>query len=1830
MHRILTPHRRETLTLFSLILILSIGAVQLDAQQIKFRDYTKTYKVPGYVRNGASCYGHGIALADINNDLIPDIYIASAIRYADNNVPETFYLSGTSGFVECDGTLKITDEYGWTGSHGICFVDYNNDGLLDIYNATTDDLNRLYKNIGTATSPMYQCVNNTQAQQDAIGLPKINFYMPDFDTHSYGYGTRAILAFDANNDGWMDLLGVNWGPAEQRECQSCYIQTPEEPNEFYLNDGDGTFSYDQSGVYGLNGTVYSGGKWVNPYYLGTQGATAVDANNDGWIDVFICHRNISKTSDSTIGYNFPSYQAANNLFMNNGTGHFRDELALRHLQTLKDGKDPNDCNGAAFADYDNDGDLDAFVIPKDGQTFSSVQAYKNLLNETGTFDFENVTKEITTDGLGIKQAGFSIHFLDADNDGDLDIIAPISKSTIAFYINNGSGQYTKQSGTGLEITVYDPRGGGIGDFNGDGLLDIYWADKNKTDDYTKPTKLDSTISNRLFLNQTVTTNHWLKVTGRGPKGDMSGLGSKIWVFDRGYMDDMSHLVGYRQVKNSYGYLAHDDLVQHFGLAQRDTVDVKITLLGDNSGDRTFKVYKVSANHWLYFNMPATLALNDGDGQTADVGQPLPKPLSVRLTYTDVTGAAKPAVGVPVTFSILSGNGSLAQAQPVYTDLQGIAKTNFTLGTTSGEQKVKAVSPMLSSAQFTFTLHAQQSGPAILTLMSPGSPTGTVGSALTDSIKIRVTNTSSEGQANHPVHFEIIAGSGHLFPGNSLSVDRNTNSTGYAAVSWQLGTTVGSQQLRITSLNNGNNLAGSPDTVKATATAGAVTSINKVEGDGQIGTVDSLLVPPLIVKVTDQYGNGVASVSVRYDVTAGDGKIDGAASVVKTTGADGLVSAQWRLGKVAGAEQKVRASLNGNPTLYKDFTATAIAKKAAQMTWLSPETLSGPVNKALPDSLVAKVTDAFGNVVKNFNVIFAVTAGGGLVNGQNTVNIATKASGLAKVQWKLGPTVGTLNNTFTVTATGLTGSPQTVRASGTPEKPYSIAKGPNGGGDQQTGSPLTILPDSLIVVVTDSLGNVYPGQQVVFTVQSGDAFFGAAQTVTRTSNAQGRAIVSVKLGTRAGAIAISASSNYNGKALVNAPLAFSAQLRPGSFDLTKSQITASSPVIANGRARSTINVYVKDNYSNPISGLQIVVQASGDGNTLTQPAASTDPNGLATGYLSSTRAEIKKVWALANVVPVAKDSAQVVFNTASPAFLTKPAGENQTGVIGRLLDNPLVAALADSFGNAIVGANLIVQHQIPGGQVVPLTNLTTDVQGWISISYQLSANAGSHQVIVSYGSLQAIFHVQAALGVAASIEPVSGDGQQALGGTELSSPLIVKVTDAHGDSLLGLPVTFSLITGTGEFVGDNIITTDTHGRAQARFKMGTEIGARTIRASVAGLQQSADFQCSVREAQIKTIDIYAGNQQSTHASRPLSQPLVALLRDELSHSAAGASVLFSVISGGGSINPVSPVITDSDGFASANWTLGADGQQKAKAEVVGLPDKYVLFDASIGVNRPPSIACPTDTTINEMQHLSFSIRASDLDGDEVTFAANNLPSGATFDPATKQFSWTPDYSQAGQHQVTFIGDDGYGGVAPKTSTIKVLNVNRAPMITRYYPPDARIAVKQGDRITFKVWAEDPDSEIPMFYWTINSIKASEKDSFAVIASGNLPDSSLIKVKVTDGDKYVEQSWTLLVISDVEKQPAAVANFTLAQNYPNPFNPTTAIAFSLPRPSHVRLTIFNETGQLVRTLTNFEFQVGSHTLVWDAKNDRGQSVPSGIYYYQMEADGYKEVKKLLLLK
>ena len=103
----------------------------------------------------------------------------------------------------------------------------------------------------------------------------------------------------------------------------------------------------------------------------------------------------------------------------------------------------------------------------------------------------------------------------------------------------------------------------------------------------------------------------------------------------------------------------------------------------------------------------------------------------------------------------------------------------------------------------------------------------------------------------------------------------------------------------------------------------------------------------------------------------------------------------------------------------------------------------------------------------------------------------------------------------------------------------------------------------------------------------------------------------------------------------------------------------------------------------------------------------------------------------------------------------------------------------------------------------------------------------------------------------------------------------------------------------------------------------------------------------------------------------------------------------------------------------------------------------------------------------------------------------------------------------------------------------------------------------------------------------------------------------------------------------QEDAMVANTThesyaLEKNYPNPFNPNTTIHYELPEETYVTIKIFNTLGREIRTLVNENKPAGTYAVQWDGRDEQGNPVVSGLYFYQIQAGKFNKTRKMLLMK
>ena len=134
--------------------------------------------------------------------------------------------------------------------------------------------------------------------------------------------------------------------------------------------------------------------------------------------------------------------------------------------------------------------------------------------------------------------------------------------------------------------------------------------------------------------------------------------------------------------------------------------------------------------------------------------------------------------------------------------------------------------------------------------------------------------------------------------------------------------------------------------------------------------------------------------------------------------------------------------------------------------------------------------------------------------------------------------------------------------------------------------------------------------------------------------------------------------------------------------------------------------------------------------------------------------------------------------------------------------------------------------------------------------------------------------------------------------------------------------------------------------------------------------------------------------------------------------------------------------------------------------------------------------------------------------------------------------------------------------------------------------------------------------------------------------NLPGTSMdpellnVVCGYPDADNPVAVSTSALGIDGNETIPD---EFALNQNYPNPFNPSTQISFDVPQGGeHIMLNIYNILGQNVSTLVNGVMNPGTYTMEWNATDEAGNPVASGIYFYELRSSSFTARKKMLLIR
>ncbi len=468
----------------------------------------------------------GVALLDYDNDGLLDIFFTNgaAIPSLEKSSPAYWNrLFHNNG----DGTFTdVTEKAGLQGvgySMGVAAGDYDNDGFVDLY-VTGVNSNQLFHNNGDSTF-----TDVTTKAGVAGNVPKLG------KAWSVAAGW-----FDYNNDGFLDLFVVNYLNYKIGTAKLCVQQghpaycSPVDflgtPDILYRNNGDGTFSdvSDQAHI------SQHAGKGM--------GLAFADYDNDGFTDVFV--------SNDTF---------ENFLFHNNGNGTFSN-VALSAGVAYNASGGAIAGMGADFRDTDNDGKPDIFETAMFSEGFP---LYKNL----GDNQFRDVASSAGLTSLTSRSTGWGAGIFDFDNDGNKDLFTADSDIldnsmelahrpfALPNHIFRNKGNLTFEdlsSKAGASFQIPAPhRGAAFGDLNNDGKIDAVVTTLNGPPE--------------IWINGSSNQNHWIILKLVGVKSNRDGLGTKIKI-------TTASGTQYNQASTAVSYNSSSDKRVHFGLGSASVVD----------------------------------------------------------------------------------------------------------------------------------------------------------------------------------------------------------------------------------------------------------------------------------------------------------------------------------------------------------------------------------------------------------------------------------------------------------------------------------------------------------------------------------------------------------------------------------------------------------------------------------------------------------------------------------------------------------------------------------------------------------------------------------------------------------------------------------------------------------------------------------------------------------------------------------------------------------------------------------------------------------------------------------------------------------------------------------------------------------------------------------------------------------------------------------------------------------------------------------------------------------------------------------------------------------
>ncbi|MGU4883445.1 Ig-like domain-containing protein [Escherichia coli] len=898
--------------------------------------------------------------------------------------------------------------------------------------------------------------------------------------------------------------------------------------------------------------------------------------------------------------------------------------------------------------------------------------------------------------------------------------------------------------------------------------------------------------------------------------------------------------------------------------------------------------------------------------------------TLRARVTDAFGNALAGQ----TVSVLAGNGATT-APTVTTQPDGTVEISVTSQTAGTSAVTASINNSSQSRNVTFIADVSTAQIADLVVSQDNA---VADGATANTLQVRVTDAFGNALAGQTV--SVLADNGATVapvvttqPDGTVEISVTSQTAGSSAVTVSINSS--SQSRDVTFIAD----------VRTAKIADLVVTRDNSVADGAMANT-------LRARVTDAFGNALAGQTV--SVTAGNGAT---VAPVVTTQPDGTVEISVT-SQTAGVSA-VTATINSSTQSQNvTFIADVRTAKIADLVVIKDDSVA---DGAMANTLRVKVTDAFGNALAGQTVSVLADNGATVAptvttqpDGTVEISVTSQTAGISAVTASINSSSQSQNVTFVADV-------RTAKiASLEVTQDNSVADG--------------AMANTLRVKVTDAFGNALNGQTVSVMADNGAT---VAPTVITEPD---------------GTVEISVTSQTAGTSTVTASINNSSQSRNVTFiaDVRTAQI-ADLVVIkdgseADGATANTLRARVTDAFGNALAGQTVSVLA--DNGATTAPTVITEPDGTVEISVTSQTAGISAVTATINN-STASQNVMFIADVRTTKIADLVVIKDDSVADGAMA-NTLQVKVTDANGNALAGQTVSV---LAGNGATTAPTVTTQPDGTVEISVT-SQTAGISAVTASINnssqSRNVTFIADVSTAQIASLE-VTQDNAVADGA--MANTLLVRVTDAFGNTLAGQTV--SVLADTGTTVAPTVITglDGTVEISVTSQTAGTSAVTASINSSTAS--RNVTFVADVRTAKIADLVVI---KDGSVADGAMANTLRVKITDAFGNTLAGQTV--SVLADNGATTAPT-VTTQPDGTVEISVTSQTAGISAVTATINNsTASQNVMFIADVRTAKIADLVVTRDNSVadgamaNTLQVKVTDANGNTLAGQTVSVLADN--------------------------------------------------------------------------------------------------------------------------------------------------------------------------------------------------------------------------------------------------